>query len=51
MELLSLKPLGNTFQRYGATYLKACLPYRSNLESLCLGVGTSRRDLEADLRG
>ena len=39
---------GRTFQREGATYLKACWPYRFVLESL--GPGTSRRDLDADLR-
>ena len=32
----------------GATYLKARWPYRFVLESL--GPGTSRRDLDADLR-
>ena len=40
--------LGRTFQREGATYLKARWPYRFVLESL--GPGTSRRDLDADLR-
>ena len=39
---------GRTFQREGATYLKARWPYRFVLESL--GPGTSRRDLDADLR-
>ena len=39
---------GSTFQREGATYLKARWPYRFVLESL--GPGTSRRDLDADLR-
>ena len=38
---------GRTFQREGATYLKARWPYRFVLESL--GPGTSRRDLDADL--
>ena len=37
-----------TFQREGATYLKARWPYRFVLESL--SPGTSRRDLDADLR-
>ena len=37
-----------TFQREGATYLKARWPYRFVLESM--GLGTSRRDLDADLR-
>ena len=49
MESLSLMPPGNAFQSDGATYLKACWLYRFVLESL--GLGTSRRDLEADLRG
>ena len=49
MESLSLMPPGNAFQRDGATYLKARWPYHFVLESL--GLGTSRRDLEADLRG
>ena len=40
---------GRTFQREGATYLKARSPYRFVLESL--GPGTSRRDIDADLRG
>ena len=40
---------GRTFQREGATYLKARWPYRFVLESL--GPGTSRRDLDADLEG
>ena len=39
---------GRTFQREGATYLKARWPYRFVLESL--GPETSRRDLDADLR-
>ena len=40
---------GRTFQREGATYyLKARWPYRFVLESL--GPGTSRRDLDADMR-
>ena len=39
---------GRTFQREGATYLKARWPYLFILESL--GPGTSRRDLVADLR-
>ena len=39
---------GRTFQKEGATYLKARWPYRFVLESL--GPGTSRRDLDADLR-
>ena len=39
---------GRTFQREGATYLKARWPYRFVLESL--GPGTSRSDLDADLR-
>ena len=39
---------GRTFQREGVTYLKAHWPYRFVLESL--GPGTSRRDLDADLR-
>ena len=37
---------GRTFQREGATYLKARWPYRFVLESLV--PGTSRRDLDAD---
>ena len=40
---------GRTFQRERASYLKARWPYRFVLESL--GPGTSRRDLDADLRG
>ena len=44
----SLRLSGRTFQREGATYLKARWPYRFVLESL--GPGTSRRDLDADLR-
>ena len=39
---------GRTFQREGATYLKARWPYRFVLESL--GLGTSRTDIDADLR-
>ena len=39
---------GRTFQREGATYLKARWPYRFVLESL--GPGTSKRDRDADLR-
>ena len=39
---------GRTFHREGATYLKARWPYRFVLESLV--PGTSRRDLDADLR-
>ena len=39
---------GRTFQREGATYLKARWRYPFVLESL--GPGTSRRDLDADLR-
>ena len=39
---------GRTFQREGATYLKARWPYHFVLESL--GPGTSRIDLDADLR-
>ena len=59
--VLLLDALGRTFQRQGATYLKARWPYRFVLESLgpglavllCLGIpgpGASRRDLDADLR-
>ena len=47
MESFSLMLSGRTFQREGATYLKARWPYRFVLESL--GPGTSRRDLD-DLR-
>ena len=39
---------GRTFQREGATYLKVRWPYRFVLEPL--GLGTPRRDLDADLR-
>ena len=39
---------GRTFKREGATYLKARWPYRFVFESL--DPGTSRRDLDADLR-
>ena len=46
MESFSLMLSGRTFQREEATYLKA--RYRFALESL--GPGTSRRDLDADLR-
>ena len=48
MESFSSMLSGRTFQREGATYLKARWPYRFVLESL--GPGTSRRDLDADLR-
>ena len=48
MESFSLMLLGRTFQREGATYLKARWPYRCVVESL--GPGASRRDLDADLR-
>ena len=42
---------GRTFQREGATYLKARWPYRFVLNYMeSLGLGTSRRDLDADLR-
>ena len=46
---LSLMPAGRAFQKEGATYLKARWPYRFVLEPL--GLGTPRRDLDADLRG
>ena len=46
--VLLLDVLGRTFQREGGTYLNARWPYRFVLESL--GPGTSRRDLDADLR-
>ena len=48
MDSFLLMLSGRTFQREGATYLKACWPYRFVLEYL--GLGTSRRDLDADLR-
>ena len=46
--VLLLDALGEDIPREGATYLKARWPYRFVLESL--GPGTSRRDLDADLR-
>ena len=45
MESFSLMLTGRTFQREGATYLKARWPYRFVLESAA--PGTSRRDLDA----
>ena len=44
----SLMLSGRTFQSEGATYLKARWPYRFVFDSLDLG--TSRSDLDADLR-
>ena len=47
--VLLLDALGeDIFQREEATYLKPRWPYRFVLESL--GSGTSRKDLDADLR-
>ena len=48
MESFSLMLSRRTFQRAGATFLKARWPYRFVLESM--GLGTSRRDLEVNLR-
>ena len=44
----SLMLLGRPFKREGGTHLMACLSYCFILESM--GLGTSRRDLDADLR-
>ena len=46
--VLVLDALGEDIPEKGATYLEARWPYRFVLESL--GPGTSRRDLDADLR-
>ena len=48
MKSFSLMLSGRTFQREVATCLKARWPNRFVLESL--GPGTSRRNLDADLR-
>ena len=46
--VLVLDALGEDIPEKGAIYLEARWPYRFVLESL--GPGTSRRDLDADLR-
>ena len=46
--VLLLDALGEDIPEGGSAYLKARWPYRFVLESL--GPGTSRRDLDADLR-